>query len=111
MASDLIIIWYLRRHIYEKHTSMVMNLISLVYLFGAAVTDRASMSRGCLTLLYHGYQELPLSLQCITRSEYTKVEIVLLFRRPCLPVLVRNLNIVVRAQGTRIACLASRRAA
>jgi hypothetical protein len=111
MASDPIIIWYLRRHIYEKHTSMVMNLISLVYLFGTAVIDRASMSRSCLTLLHNGCQGHPLSLQCIIRSEYIKLEIVLLFRRARLPVLVRRLGLAIRALETRHTCLASCRAA
>jgi hypothetical protein len=90
---------------------MVVNLISLVYLFGAAVTDRASMSRICLTLLHHGCQGLPLSLQCIIRSKYIKLEIVLLFRRATLSVLVRRPSLAIRAQETRHTYLASCRAA
>jgi hypothetical protein len=69
------------------------------------------MSRSCLTLLHHGCQGLPLSLQCIIRSEYIKLEIVLLFRRPRLPVLVRRHTLAIRAQETRHTCLASCRAA
>lgn len=73
MASDPIIIWYLRRYIYENHTSTVMNLISLVYLFGAIVTDRATMSRSCLNYLHRGCQDFPSAYNVLSAPNTSKL--------------------------------------